>query len=98
MPKLSIDSNKIDYDIIDAKDKIIIIRPPYYLIQHEYDSLVRLGKALKNNTDAKYIMMVCKDVDYETMDIDEAINMINSTIDELYHIKEELMGEYEDGE
>ena len=81
MPKLNIDGMKIDYEIIDTTDKVILIKPPYYVLQHEYESIIKLGKALRDNCDAKYVLCMCKDVDFETMDIEEATHLINGMID-----------------
>jgi CCR4-NOT transcriptional regulation complex NOT5 subunit len=96
MSTISINGIKYPCEYVDCKDKLFIIKAPASALKNDYKELRSMGKYLKENQLAKEILFVAKDIDFETMNIDEAINYINSFIDELHCIKEQLLESEED--
>lgn len=96
MGTVSINGIKYSCESIDCKDKLLIVKAPVSALKTDYKELRSMGKYIKENQLAKEVLFVAKDIDYETMNTDEAINYINSFIDELHCIKEELLESEED--
>lgn len=101
MPKLNINGYKVSYDAIDCKDKILVFKIPHAIFNNCYalrNQLSEVSKELMKAHGAKRIITMVTEIDYETMDTDQAINMINDCINELNKIKEVLLEENEENE
>lgn len=102
MPKLSIDGIKFKYDCIDdCKDKIVVIKVPYHftLIPNiNFAKVIQKIMHIFKGYGAKQVMIMKEGVDFETMDTDKAIHMLNDYIDEFSRIKEKLLEDDEDDE
>ena len=92
MPKLSIDGYKIGYDIVDCANKLVIIKIPYYYYANDIENTAnKICKIIKEKCNAKTVIAVLDGVDFETMNINEAIYKIDEYINELHRIREELL-------
>lgn len=95
MPKLNINGIKASYDAIDCTDKLVIMKIPYDIINDKknHKSLMELCKYIKNERNAKDVLVLSDNISFETMDTDEAIYRINFYIHELRKIKAKLKEE-----
>ena len=93
MQRLNINGIKVSYDAIDLTDKILVIKAPSTTVQNidfrsEINSIYKKFKELYN---MKTILTFASDIDYETMDIDDAITYIDDAINTLISVKKELL-------
>lgn len=92
MPKLSI--NEIDYDVIDCTDKVVIFKIPAMdgkTYRGIFDALENVMKIIKETYNPKKVLAIPACIDFETMDVKEAIYKIDEYIKELHRIREDLL-------
>ena len=94
MPKLSIDGAQVSYEVLDCKDKVILIKVPYVILNNVgsmYSQIKTISKKLREDCGAKKIITIANDIDFESLDLKDAINKIDDYINQLYKIREELL-------
>lgn len=91
MPKLNIDGTKISYDTIDVDNKIVIAKVPSSSFDNIHNGFKKFSKFLQEKCNAKNCFLFANDIDYDSMELPDAIRLIDDYINELYHIREELL-------
>ena len=85
----------IPFSTIDCTDKVIVLKVPNIKNVNAH-SIKNLMKDLDEILAPKDVIAIGSDVDFEAMNTDDAVNLINDYIDELHSIKEKLLGDEDD--
>lgn len=92
MEKININGIELSYEIIDCANKLVIIKVPNTVIlSTPVDNLIELRNYFIDECNAKNAIVVCNDIDFETMDKQDTLNLINKYISELFRLKEKLL-------
>ena len=92
MHSINIDGTKMSYEIIDnITDKIIVIKAPRFYIADYNSQMNKIAKYFKEKHNAVDVIFLASDVDLETMGDDIAIKYIDSYIEKLNAVKNNLI-------
>ena len=93
MCRINIGGIKLSYEVIDCDNKLVVIKAPYTTMIYGdlLNTLLELRKYFMNECNAKEVIVTCDNIDYETLDIKDALTIVNKRISELFTLKEKLL-------
>ena len=91
MNNLNIHHTDIPYEIAECEDKIVVLKVPVDIDDRKYKAIKAIINHIKETCGANEVIIIPDDINFNIIDKDKAIGMINGYIDELHHIKEELL-------
>lgn len=90
MPNLNIDGLKIEYDIFDCTDKIVVLKTPMLLDEYRRNVIDITIEHIKQTCNAKDIVVIPNYLSFKVKSIDKTINILNRIIMKLSADKQKL--------
>lgn len=98
MTKIVDNDLELEYEAVDTKDKLLLIKAPHYVLQHEYNIITEVVDKLKRDLVIKKAIIMSEYMNYEFLEPQEAIDKLNKHIGLLQDIKKKIERDFGDGE
>lgn len=97
MKKIVENDLELEYDVADVKGKLLMIKAPHYVLQHEYNEITKVADKLKRDLGIKRAIIMSEYMNYEFLEPKEAIDRLNDHIELLKGIKKKIEKEFGNG-
>ena len=90
MQKLNIDGMEIELDVVDCKDKIVVLTIPAVTSGDRVKAIKQLSHAINETCGAKAVITVPKYVSFKVRSIDKTIHILDRLIKKLTSDRKKL--------
>ena len=91
MQRLNVHHMDIPYDVVECEDKVVVLNIPSDIDDRKYKAIKAIMHYIKDNCGAKEVITIPDIIDFKSMEVNDAINLINDHINSLHAIKEEIL-------